>query len=314
MANTKDLSLLVKVARLHYEYNLGQQEIANQLQTSVSSVSRLLKQARQQGIVEIRIHDTTGRIAGLEAALKQRYGLETAIVVPSASGDEATRTSLGRAVAEHIEMFLQTGIVIGVSDGMTTAAVAASLRSSQPYNVEVVPLVGGVGMPDMYTHPIEVARTIALNLGGVTRQLNAPAMVQDAAMRNALMKNPVIQSVFDIIEKCDIAIVGVGAITTDAAMVRNGVMSPEEISQMKQLGAVGAICARFYDASGQAITSDLDNRTISTSLTQLRYIQHAIAVAIGADKAEAIHAALKGQIVRVLGTDQATADLILSLP
>lgn len=312
MANTEDIRLLVKVARLHYEYNLGQQEIASQLQTSVSSVSRLLKKAKQRGIVEIRIHDATGRIASLEQALKQLYDLEAAIVVQNVSNCEATRTSLGQAVAEHIEMFIQNEMVIGVSDGMTTAAVAAGLRLAKPLNrVEVVPLVGGVGMPDMYTHPAEVARTFMLKVGGVTRQLNAPAMVQDAAIRNALMRNPVIRSVFSVVERCNIAVVGVGSVTTETAMVKNGVMTPEEIAEVKKLGAVGAICARFYDEFGRPIVSDLDDRTISISLAQLKQIKHTIAVAMGADKVEAIRAALRGRIVRVLGTDQATAELLL---
>lgn len=312
MSSTKDIRLLVKVARLHYEHHLSQQEIAEQLQVSISSISRMLKQARQQGIIEVRINDPSGRLTHLETRLKQSFGLKAAIVVPGATNPETTRTELGRAVAQHIEMFVRSGMVIGVSDGMTTAAVAASLRTLQPYNVQVVPLVGGVGMPDMYTHPIEVARTVARHLGGVTHQLNAPAMVQDSAIRDALMANPVIRSAFDLIARCDMAVVGVGAVTASAAMVTNGVMTPDEIDQVRQLGAVGAICARFYAADGTPIRSQLDGRTLSISLDQLRFIPHTIAVAIGADKAEAVHAALRGQIVNALGTDQATAELILT--
>jgi deoxyribonucleoside regulator len=312
MAHTKDTSLLAKIASLHYEDNLSQREIAKQLQMSVSSVSRALKQARDLGIVEIRIHNPAGRITLLEAALKKQYGLEAAVVVPTLSSDEATRASLGRTVADYIQTFIHRESVIGVSDGMTTAAVAASLRAPQPLNVQVVPLVGGVGMPDMYTHPIEVASAAARNLGGITRQLNAPAIVQDATIREALLNNAVVNSVFQIIERCDIAIVGVGAVTSEAAMVRNGVMTPMEMERARAMGAVGAICARFYDAEGAPIRSDLDDRTISISITQLQRIPHTIAVAIGTGKTDAIHAALRGKIVRALGTDQMTADDILA--
>ncbi|MFQ3565855.1 MAG: sugar-binding domain-containing protein [Aggregatilineales bacterium] len=315
MTYTRDTDLLVRMARLHYEDNLSQREIAKQLQISVSSVSRALKQARDQGIVEIRIHDPGSRIASLEASLKKRYGLEAAVVVASASSEEATRASLGRAVADFVGTFIHKDSIIGVSDGMTVAAVATSLRAPQPLNVQVVPLVGGVGMPDMYTHPIEVASTVARNLGGITRQLNAPAIVQDAIIRVALLSNPVVSSVFQLIEQCDVAIVGVGAVTEETAMVRNGVMTPLEIEQARMLGAVGAICARFYDAEGMPIHSDLDDRTVSASIDQLRRIQHTIAVAIGTSKTAAIRAALRGKIVRALGTDQTTAaDILMSTP
>lgn len=316
MASDPKYSQLVKIAKLHYEENLSMQVIADQLQLSVSTISRALKQAREVGIVEIRVIDNSvePHDHSIETQLERHFGLAKAIVVPTTGTYEERLNSLGRAMARYIETILHDGMIIGVSDGMTVAAVAANLRPGNPMtNIQTVPLIGGVGVPNAYTHPIEIARSVARNVSGVVRQLNAPAMVSNSTVRDAFMSDPVVQSAFEVINHCDIALVGVGAVIHEAAMVKNNVMSTQEMDQARELAAVGALCARFYDADGQAIESELDDRTISITLEQLQQIPYAIAVAIGEEKSHAIHAALVGRRIRIIGTDVQTASSILEI-
>lgn len=52
--------LLVKIARLYYEQDLNQQEIAGRLRISRQKVQRLLQQARAEGVVRITVSPVTG--------------------------------------------------------------------------------------------------------------------------------------------------------------------------------------------------------------------------------------------------------------
>jgi len=66
---------LLAVARLYYEDDLSQQQIADRLGVSRSTVSRLLQLAREQGIVHIEIRPPTSASqlsAWLQGALKLR--------------------------------------------------------------------------------------------------------------------------------------------------------------------------------------------------------------------------------------------------
>ena len=63
---------LVNVARLYYEDELSQQEIAVRLGKSRPTVSRMLKAARSQGIVTIDIRAPSNRSRSLELALEER--------------------------------------------------------------------------------------------------------------------------------------------------------------------------------------------------------------------------------------------------
>ena len=54
-------SLLVHVAQLYYQQNLNQSEISKIIGLSRPTVSRMLEEAREVGIVEIIVHDPVKR-------------------------------------------------------------------------------------------------------------------------------------------------------------------------------------------------------------------------------------------------------------
>ena len=56
---TADRDLLVQASRLYYELGETQSEVAARLGLTRPQVSRLLKRARAEGVVEIRIIDGT---------------------------------------------------------------------------------------------------------------------------------------------------------------------------------------------------------------------------------------------------------------
>ena len=85
MASARDRALIVKVARMYYEQEMSQDQIARALLTSRSNISRILTVAKKKGIVEIRIAETIKRETELEDMLIARFGLRAALVatVPS---------------------------------------------------------------------------------------------------------------------------------------------------------------------------------------------------------------------------------------
>ncbi len=66
-----DYRLLNKVSRYYYESNLSEEQIANRLHLSRSKVSRILKQAREVGVVQINIISPSGIFPELEHQLKK---------------------------------------------------------------------------------------------------------------------------------------------------------------------------------------------------------------------------------------------------
>src|SRR5215203_6398031 len=84
---SEDQFLLAEVAQLYYVRDFTQEQIAHRIGTSRSNVSRMLKEAREQGMVEVRIHSPLRTVPGLQAELVSRLGLRECLVLASLERD-----------------------------------------------------------------------------------------------------------------------------------------------------------------------------------------------------------------------------------
>jgi len=306
----RDVETILKVARMRYDQRLSPAEIAQSLGISESTVSRVLRAAMDLGYVEVQVTASGWRDTELEHRLIQRFGLAAAVVVQN----RETGSPFGllpRALANAIEDRLATGTIIGVSDGETVAAIAAAVRRGRSSDVDVVSMIGGLGAAQVHTYSTEIGRVFAANVCGRAWQLPAPAVVEDVEAARSLLGMGLVRSVFEKMNRASIAVVGVGAMTPQAAVFSHGMIDPVEIEAIKAKGAVGSICARFYDENGSPIRSAFDDRTIAIALDDLAKIELRFGAALGSTKREAIKAALRGGLINALATDAATAQALL---
>lgn len=304
--------MIVEIARLRYEQRLPQTEIARLLEISEATVSRALKSALDLGYIEFQVTPKAFRDSAAEQRLKAHLGLRLAVVVESKAGAHAD--TLGKAVARVIEDTLKSGDVLGVSDGATAAAIAAATRRSPARDLNVVALVGGVGAPEHYTHSSEVCRRFAAGLGGQAWQLPVPAIVDDAGAARLLRDTGTVRGVFSMMDRLAMAVVGVGAISANATVFREGFIAPGKLEEIRAHGAVGTICGRFFGKDGRPVGTEFDDRTLSISLERLARVPLAIAAALSPLKAEAIRAAVSGGLVNAVATDVETAEALMALP
>jgi DNA-binding transcriptional regulator LsrR (DeoR family) len=312
MTTPREIETVIAIARMRWEERCAQVEIARRLDISEATVSRALKRAFDLGLVEVRIAASALRQPDLEAQLTDRFGLSFAIVVATQPDDAATRQALGEAVARRLDQVIERGSIIGVSDGETTAAVARATGRSSAADVQVVSLIGGVGAPEQRSHPAEVCRTLAHALGAKAWMVPLPAVVDDGDTAKTLRTQKSVAAVFAVMERLDIALLGIGGTNADAAIVRHGVISEAEMRAMAGRGAVGTICARFYDGAGKPLRSSLDQRTLAITPADLRRARLRIAVAFGEAKRLATAAALQGGWINGIGTDADMANALLA--
>ncbi|NIO68840.1 MAG: helix-turn-helix domain-containing protein, partial [Anaerolineae bacterium] len=78
---TERTELLAQVASMYYEDNLNQDEIARRIDTSRSTVSRILQEAREAGVVEITVHYPWKTVPEIEEDLIARFHLRQARVL-----------------------------------------------------------------------------------------------------------------------------------------------------------------------------------------------------------------------------------------
>jgi DNA-binding transcriptional regulator LsrR (DeoR family) len=314
MPSPRDPVLLAKAARLYFLDDRSQDDVAAILGTTRSNVSRMLKQARDLGIVEIRIVDPAGRDQELERALRDRFGLRDARVLEVAAGTDVL-SGVGRLAARWLDETLRDGQVVALSWGQTLQAMVRATDGVARRDVEVVQLVGGLSALDSALTGQELVRELSERMGARHRYLHAPALFGSAEALTVMLHEQAIADALDAAKAADVAVVGIGAagLGSSRALLDALALSPAQRAQFDAAGPVGDVCGRFYDLSGQEVDSVVNQRVLAVTLDDLRAIPTVAGVAAGPEKAPGILGALHGRIVDVLICDQAAARLVLAL-
>lgn len=308
--------ILATVASLYYKLNHSQAEIAGRFGVSTSKISRMLKEARDRGIVDIRVQMPIPRDVSLEQELVTAFGLRDALVLQSSvDGDNDTLLrATGRLAASHLQRtlaILPSGCSIGVAWGTSVYAAVSALGDMPGRNMDVVQIMGGVGSQAIDSP--DIARILAVKLGGRHYDLHAPVLVEQAASRNVLCAEPAVREGLTRARTVKLAVAGIGAVQDRASsFLRAGLLTRSDLSHLRAQGAVGEMIGRFYKIDGTIDDIDINQRIIGLELDDLRRITHSLAIARGLPKVEAILGALRGHLVTVLVTDDVTARGVLA--
>ena len=308
-----DPYLLGKVSALSYLRHHTQQEIAERLRVSRPTVSRLLREARELGYVQITVASPRGLHLDLETSLEERFHLKTVHVVEGAVGGSADllRRQLGAAAAHYLARTVRAGETIGMAWGMTLSAMVSAMVPMPTGGTRVVQVLGGLGAPDAPEYGAELVRRLAHLLNAQAVLLPAPGVVATSAVRDALRKDPHVRAALNELDSLDTVFVGLGSLASNAVLNDGHTLSRQARKELLARRAVGDIALRFFDAHGQPVRTSLDDRILGITTDQLRNVEHVVAVAGGPDKVAAIAAALEAEIVDVLITDRATADALV---
>ncbi len=307
---------MAKVAYLYYQQKLKQSLIAEQLDISQATVSRLLRRAEEAGIVRITVNTPAGVYASLESELCSRYGLKAAIVVHcEAENDDMIIHHIGSAAAYYIETTINKDEVVGLSSW--SSALLAMVNAMHPLakstDAKVVQILGGVGNPSAEAYASRITERFSSLVHGRAVHLPAPGITSSSEMRHELLKDTFVKEAVTLFDEVSLALVGIGSVQPSKLLVSSGnVFSAAELDVLRDVGAVGDICLRFFDTEGQPAVTPLNDRVIGMSLEQLKAVKRTVGIAGGQRKLEAIRGALIGQWINVLITDHVTAGQLLN--
>lgn len=311
--NTERVELLAQVAGMYYVENLTQDQVSKKLGYSRSMISRLLTEARETGVVEIRINHKVMRNYKLEQQLIRTFSLNDARILSRGTMDEATMLRyLGSVAASYLQTIIHSDMRIGVGWGSALWETISALRSMDHTSIEVVGLIGALGTMNGEMDGPEIARRLARLFGGSYSILPAPLIVENEVTRQALMNDQRIISVLETAGKADMALVGIGSTELGhSSLVRAGYMRMEEIQELSDQGIAGDVCAIHFDMDGNIADVPLNRGVVGIRHEALKKIPLRVAIAGGAAKIKAIQAACLSGLINVLITDEIAAQGIL---
>jgi DNA-binding transcriptional regulator LsrR (DeoR family) len=312
----ENLRVALKAAQLYYENDLTQDEIARKLRLSRPKVSRLLQEARAAGLVKITVAALPGSHTDLERQLEERYHLLDVLVVEVSQPDSYVETAreLGAAAAGYFRRLVQDGDTIGLTWGMTLAAMVDNLAQEKKTQVRVTQLVGGLGEPDSEAHATDLVRRLAMMLEARVQLIPAPGIVKTVELARLLRSEPYVAQILEQISQVNLALVGIGAPNTNSLLMQNErIITWKEIQPILDLGAVGDIGLHFYDINGNVLQSEIEQRLIGVSAEHYRQIERVVGIAGGMNKFSSILGAVRGRLINTLITDVDTANHLMAV-
>jgi len=295
----------------------GQAEIAALIGASVSKVSRLLAEARRQGIVTIHVAASRVGESEFERELAGRLGLQAVYVAPARVADASVASRAAALMAARmLSGVLPAQGVVGVSGGYTVSQLAHALEPLPGLDLTIVPLQGNWVEGGLHMHNDQVCRDAANRLQARALSLPAPMVVDRADTRDALLRDRSIRPVTSRWSELDVAVVGIGPPPGGEGLDYLSVMGqlPSEVrAELQHLRVVGDLCGHMFNDGGHFVEHEVSRRTLSISVDELRRVPQVVAVAGGVSKAVSLLGAVRTRIPSVLITDQLTAESLATL-
>ena len=309
--DTARRALLVEIAERYYLDERSQQDIAGLLGVSRSTVSRLLAEARDAGVVQIRINRESARDEALEDRLAAALGIRAWVVRGHEDGSD-TLTAVGAAGARLLERTLRPGGVLSLTHGSTVYAVMRALRTEQLPGLRMVQMAGfEVGNP--LNDGWELIRLCFDRLDSRYRYVHAPLLVSSDELHAALMEDAHQRETFSLVRSSDVALLGIGTVDpVSSSLARGGILTSEALEEARSRGSVGAINGFHFRIDG-SLVEGVDHRIVGVLPSELSEGARRIAVAAGRVKAASVLGATRAGWLDELVTDVNCAEGILSL-
>lgn len=308
-----DILTILRIAKYYYIDGLSQQEIAVKENIHRTQISRLLKQAREEGYVQIRISAPDSRSADtLARELQQRLGLLDVTVTPNLTGADQSE-SLYFFAARHLETLLPAATHVGIGVGKTMYHVAAQLSAQKPeHPMEFYSLAGYSGSDNPYLQGSIITDRFARPFSGICHYLNFPILMSRSAM------SPLDQSRYDAFrqacENLDMVILSLGGpFSQDYPYFEEFSLAVRDIDLQKAFSHPhGNLLGHVFYEDGTVLNLPVAYMLTSLPPDRLRNIPRVILIAGGMRKVSAILSAARQRYFNTLITDKQTATDLLS--
>jgi len=311
LAEQEHLHEIVRCAILHSK-GMKNVDIGEEIGINAVKVTRNLQEARKRGIIKIEVYPPPE--VEIAKEIREVYGLREVYVFPIGIAGEV-RSMLAKLSAVYVEQLLddkeENISSMAVGPGRTMLAFVRALPPEERPNMIVKSATSAT--------PKETHMASNILIGIVADKWECDSERFDPKISRKRQGN-----------YADILVFGVGKIPDMEGVAASALLSETdihrtvldiELAKLRVHGGVGIVNYQPIDDEGKPLDWDLDEykTTLQPTLLKLNVIKEiaadekkrVVCVAGGADKVNAIEAALRGGYFNVLITDCDTAKALL---
>ncbi len=308
---TKNDLLLYRIAHYYYINNYSQDEISKRENISRPQISRLLKQAREKGLVHIDVSlPDEPKCHQQEQQLIERYGFVDVVVSPSSPDQQENDKTLYLYAADYLSTALERHKNIGLGWGKTIYNTAISLTyTAQTDNMCFYPIIGSSGTSSPYLQINSICDRFAEKFHAKAYFNNYLAIIpQDS-------ENEIIKERLNLLKNqwrdLDALVIGLGGkFLEEPSFVDE--FPKDTLKVLQKSNITGEILLHFFCKSKNKLYHPNKFITNTIDLENIRLIDNVYALAHGQQKVEIIKFAVKKGYINTLITDSLTAAALLA--
>ncbi|MDO5083353.1 transcriptional regulator [Arachnia propionica] len=312
----RNTELLLRVARMYHVQSETMDAIAHQLGVSRSTVSRLLKDARDRGLIRVTIADPERPLTRLSALFERNFRVQAHLVsVRSGSSSVLRLEQVAKVAARLLDDIITDGDTVGVAWGTTTAAIASQLRPRDLAGVRIVGLNGGAndrttGLPYVGS----ILQRFAAAYQGEEQLLALPAFFDDPATRVAMWRERSTRHMLSARAACTVAVFGIGSLKSElqSHVYAANYLDDDDLAALEAARVAGDVCTVMVREDGTWRDIPLNHRASGITPDELQQLPRRICVASGAAKAAAVLGAMHAGVATDLVIDEETARAVLN--
>lgn len=301
----------VKIAKMYYEEGMTQAQIAKVMGVSRSLISKILLDAKTNGIVEVFIHSETAYSVELERQLEKKFNMNKAIVIDTRNltQDEIDKTA-GQQSALYLKKLSKTNKKMGISWGHSLRSMVDSFPYTQLEDVTLYPLIGGMSDDHFDIHSNQLCFDLGRKMRATIKYLYAPASVSNLVIKKELTNNKAVKSVLEEASEVDLALLGISNPFENSSMLKIGYIDKKDISLLKEKKVIGDINSKFFTVDGEEAEIEFNNLVIGLGLDEIKNIPLRMSIAIDKSKTDALKVALTNNLLNIIVT---TDDIALGV-
>lgn len=297
---------------LYYVAQNTQDEIAEKMGVSRQSAQRLVALAMRERLVKFRLDHPIANCLDLAQRMRNRFGIAFCEVTLADPTSDDPALGIAQVAAAEMENRLASKdpIVMALGTGREIRGAVEQLSPMNCPHHKVVSLVGNLA-PDGSASFNEVIMRIADTIKAPHYPMAVPVVATSEAERDILCAQSPIRSNIELARSATVAFVGIGELDNAPPLLTDGFITNSELELLQTAGAAGEIVGWAFDGTGQLLRGQTNDRVASVPLLQPPTYPM-IGVARGPRKLRAIHAALAGNWITGLITDETTAEALLA--
>ncbi len=304
-------------ASMYYLQGETMDTIARQMGTSRSTVSRLLKQARETGVVHITVTNPSSPQSNVAKRLEKAFGIKVYLVtLKSGASDHYRLRQVARTAGQIASQMIQDNMIVGVSWGTTVDAIAQHLIPKDVNGVRVVQMNGAAnaetsGIPYVGT----IISRFAEAFGAAVTHFPVPCFFDYPANRETMWRERSVRNAIEMQRRIDLAIFGVGSPSgpLPSHVYRAGYVDDKDLAQLSLDRVIGDISTVFIREDGSWRDVPMNTRASGMNPSELLKLPRRLCTVAGVWKSRALLGALRTGVVTDLVVDDQTARAVVEL-